>query len=126
MKSLFAIPLLALALMSFQANALCLYITDSFTGIVPGDSEQTAHGPFTVTSSGGCSHANIETRISALGVGRAPELYIERLVSGSWKRETFGISNSASYNGPLGSYRVRVKNNEPLPKAYSGTARYGR
>lgn len=126
MKSLFAIPLLALALMSFQANALCLYITNSFTGIVPGATTQTAYGPFTVTSASGCSNANIDTRVSALGVGRAPDTFIEREVSGTWSQVTFNIGGNASYNGPLGTYRVRVKNGDELPKAYSGTTRYGR
>lgn len=126
MKSLFAIPFLALALASFQANALCLYITDSYSGVVPGDAVQTAYGPFTITSANGCSNASIDARISALGVGRPPEVYIERQVGDSWKRETFSLSGNASYSGALGTYRVVVKNNDALPKAYSGTTRYGR
>lgn len=126
MKSIFAVPFLALALSSFQASAVCLYITDSYSGIVSGGVEQTAYGPFTVTSANGCSNANIDARVSVLGVGRAPETFIERQVGGSWNRVTFGIGANASYNGPLGTYRVRVRNGEELPKAYSGTTRYGR
>lgn len=126
MKSLIALPFVALMLMSSQASALCLYITDSYSGIVSGKMEDTAYGPFTITSANGCSNANIDARISALGVGRAPEVYIERQVGGSWKRETFGIGSNASYNGPLGTYRVRVNNDDDVPKAYSGTTRYGR
>lgn len=126
MKSLIAVPFAMLMVMSSQVSAACLYITDSYSRIVPGESEQTAYGPFTITSANGCSNANVDVRISALGVGRAPEVYIEREIGASWKRETFGIGSNATYNGPLGTYRVRVKNNEELPKAYSGTARYGR
>ena len=126
MKSLIALPFAVLMVVSSQVFAACLYITDSYTNIVPGGAEQTAYGPFTITSANGCSNANVEARISALGVGRAPEVYIEREIGASWTRETFGIGSNATYNGPLGTYRVRVKNNEELPKAYSGTARYGR
>lgn len=126
MKSLIAVPFAMLMVMSSQVSAACLYITDSFSGIVSGKQVDTAHGPFKITSANGCSNANIDVRVSALGVGRGPEVYIERQVGGSWKRETFGIGSNATYNGPLGTYRVQVNNDEELPKAYSGTNRYGR
>lgn len=126
MKSLFAIPFLALALTSFQANALCLYITESFSGIVPPDTTDTANGPFSITSAGGCAGASINATVSAGGAGRAPEIYIEREVGGSWSRVTFSIGNNASFSGPHGNYRVRVRNSEAAPKSYSGTVRYGR
>lgn len=125
MKSLFAVPFLALALTSFQANALCLYITESFSGIVPPDSTDTANGPFAITSAGGCAGASINATVSA-GAGRTPEIYIERAVGGAWSRVSFSIGSNASFSGPHGTYRVRVKNPEAAPKSYSGTVRYGR
>ena len=126
MKSLFAVPFLALALTSLQANALCLYITESFTGIISPDTTETANGPFSITSAGGCAGASINASVSASGAGRAPEIFIERQVGGAWKRETFSIGNNASYSGPHGTYRVRVRNADAAPKSYSGTVRYGR
>ncbi len=126
MKSLIALPFAVLVFMSSQVSAACLYITDSFNGIVPGGVEDTAYGPFTITSANGCSNANIDARISPLGVGGPPETFVERQEGSSWHRVTFGIGGNASYNGPLGTYRVRVKNGADLPKAYSGTTRFGR
>lgn len=126
MKGLIALPLAVLMFVSLQAGAACLYITDSYSGVVPGGVENTAYGPFTITSGNGCSNANIDARVTALGVGSPPETFIERQVGGSWSRVTFGIGGNASYNGPFGTYRVQVKNGGDLPKAYSGTTKYGR
>ena len=126
MKSLFAVPFLALALTSFQANALCLYITESFSGILSPKEEITAQGPFSITSAGGCAGASINASISASGAGSAPRMYIERAVGSTWTRLTFGIGPNASYSGPHGTYRVVVENPEAVSKAYSGTVRYGR
>lgn len=126
MKSLFALPMLMLALVSFQASAACLYIADSFTGIAPPQARIFVYGPFTITPANGCSTANIEARISAAGVGRAPEIYIERQVGASWKRETFNLGGFQSYQGAFGTYRVAVYNGESASKAFSGTVKYGR
>lgn len=126
MKSLIVLPFVALMLLASQVSALCLYITDSYSGTVEADTEQTAYGPFTITSSNGCSAASIDVSITASGVGRAPEVFIERQIGGTWKRETFGLGTTASHSGPLGIYRVRVGNDGVLPIAYSGTTKYGR
>lgn len=126
MKSLIALPLAALMLVSAQVSALCLSITESYSGIMaPGD-EITAHGPFTITSSGGCSGASIDAMVSAGGTGRAPDIFIEREVGSSWRRVSFSIGSNASYVGPFGNYRVRLKNNDAVSRSYSGTVRYGR
>lgn len=126
MKSFFVLPFLALVLTSFQANALCLYNTESYSGTVSPKSEITANGPFTITSAGGCAGASIDASISSTGAGRAPEIYIEREAAGTWRRETFNLGSNASYSGPHGTYRVRLNNQDAVPKSYSGTVRYGR
>ncbi|MGF6094140.1 hypothetical protein [Pseudomonas sp. 18175] len=126
MKGLFAVPFLALALTSFQANALCLYITESFTGIVEPGGTNTAHGPFSITPAGGCTGSNITATVTASGAGSAPRIFIERAVGGTWKRETFGTGPNLSYTGGFGTYRVMIQNQDALSKSYSGTVRYGR
>jgi hypothetical protein len=126
MKSFFAVPFLALAFVSFQAQAVCLYITDNYSGILPAKTENTVSGPFTITSAGGCAGASIDATVSSSGAGRAPEIYIEREVGGAWVRATFSIGNNASYSGPHGTYRVRLNNQDVVSKFYSGTVRYGR
>jgi len=126
MKSRIALPLAVLMLVSFQVSALCLSIADSYTGIIQPEDEVTAHGPFNITSANGCSGANIDASVSAGGAGRAPDIFIEREVGAVWNRVSFSIGNNASYVGPLGNYRVRLKNNDAVSKSYSGTVRYGR
>lgn len=126
MKGLFAIPFLALALTSFQANALCLYVTESFSGVLSPNEETTAQGPFSITTAGGCAGASINASVTASGAGNAPRIYIERAIGSTWTRLTFGIGPNASYSGPHGTYRVVVENRENVSKAYSGTVRYGR
>lgn len=126
MKSLFALPFLALALTSFQASALCLYITESYAGILEPNDTVTAHGPFSITPAGGCAGSDITASISGSGAGSAPLIFVERAVGGSWKRETFGTGPSVSFSGGFGTYRVMVQNQGTLPKSYSGTVRYGR
>lgn len=126
MKSLFVLPCLAFILTSFQASALCLYTTESFVGTIAPDTTVTAKGPFTITSAGGCAGASIDAAVSVAGAGRAPEVYIEREVGALWVRETFSIGTNASYSGPHGTYRVRLKNADLASRSYSGTVRYGR
>lgn len=124
MKGLFAIPFLALALTSFQASALCLYVTESFSGGLPPRTAVVVNGPFTITAEGGCAGANIEASIS--GSGRTPEMHIERQIGGVWRRAAFNIGNNASYSGGYGTYQIRVINQDNDSKSYSGTVRYGR
>jgi len=126
MKSLIALLLAVLTLFATPASALCLYITDSYSGIIPPEEEITAHGPFAITSANGCYGASIDAMVTVGGAGRTPGIFIEREVGGTWKKETFSIGSNASYSGPFGNYRVRLKNNEAVPKSYSGTIRYGR
>jgi hypothetical protein len=126
MKSLIAFPLAVLMFVSFQASALCLNIADSYTGIMQPNDEITVYGPFKITGANGCSAANIDATVSAGGAGSAPAIFIEREVGSSWSRVSFSIGTNASYVGPFGTYRVRLKNETSASKSYSGTVRYGR
>ncbi|MDQ0654007.1 hypothetical protein [Pseudomonas cedrina] len=126
MKSLIALPLVALMLVSAQVSASCLYINESYTGIIPPKTAITAHGPFKITSANGCSGAGIDATVSTGGVGRAPEIYIEQEVGSSWNRVSFSIGNNASYSGAFGNYRVVLNNDDAVSKSYSGAVRYGR
>jgi hypothetical protein len=126
MKSLIALPLAVLMFVSFQASALCLNIADSYTGIMQPNDEITVYGPFKITGANGCSAANIDATVSAGGAGSAPAIFIEREVGSSWSRVSFSIGTNASYVGPFGTYRVRLKNETSASKSYSGTVRYGR
>lgn len=126
-KSLFALPCLVLMLMSAQASALCLTLTDSYSGIIEPRSEAPAFGPFTISSANGCSNANIDAMVSAADGGRAPQIYIQHQVGGSWKTVVSNpLSAYASWRGPLGTYRVMLNNPEAVSKAYWGTVRFGR
>lgn len=126
MKNFIALPFAALMLVSVQASALCLNISESFSGTVEPDDEITVQGPFTITGSNGCSSANIEAMIST-GVGRTPQISIEREVGSSWTKVAANpLSPRVSWLGSLGTYRVRVHNPDAVSKAFSGTVRYGR
>lgn len=127
MRSLIALPFAALMLLSAQASALCLSVSESFGGIVEPDSEITAHGPFSITGSNGCSGANIDAMVSTGGSGRAPQISIEREVGSAWTKVAANpLSPRVSWLGSFGTYRVRVHNPEAVSKTYSGTVRYGR
>jgi len=126
MKTLLALPLAALILMSGQATAACTYIQNTYSGIVPANSEVIVQGPFTITGSNGCRQANITSTITGLGRGSPPNLVIEKLDGSIWRYADGGNRSNASVLGSLGTYRVRHINNENVPKGYSGTTRYGR
>jgi len=127
MKNFIALPFAALMLVSVQASALCLNISESFSGIVGPDVEATVHGPFTITGSNGCCAANIEAMISAGGVGRPPQISIEREVGSTWTKVAANpLSSRVSWLGPFGTYRIRVHNSDAVTKVFSGTVRYGR
>lgn len=127
MKGLFALPCLALMLLSAQVSALCLTITDSYSGIIQPESEAVALGPFTITGANGCSNANIDAMVSAAGGGRAPQIYIQQQVGGSWKTVAGNpLTAYASWLGPLGTYRVMLENRETVSKSYWGAVRFGR
>ncbi|MBC3195746.1 hypothetical protein [Pseudomonas poae] len=126
MKKLIALPFAVLMLASMQASALCLSINDSYTGVVKPKTAVTAYGPFSITSANGCLTASVDAMVSIGGAGKAPEIYIEREVGASWKRETYSVGNNASYVGPFGRYRVILNKDSDIPKSYSGTVRYGR
>ena len=127
MKSLIALPFAVLMLLSSQVSALCLTLTDNYSGILQPDSEDTALGPFTITGANGCSSANIHAMVSSTGIGRIPQISIEQQVGASWKTVVSNpLSVQATWTGPLGTYRVRVKNPEAVSKSYWGTVRYGR
>ena len=127
MKNFIALPFAALMLVSVQASALCLNVSESFGGIVEPKEEITVKGPFTITGSNGCSSANIEAMISVGGVGRVPQISIEQEVGSSWRTVAANpLSPRASWLGPLGTYRVRVYNPHEQSKAYSGSVRSGR
>ncbi|WP_252739423.1 hypothetical protein, partial [Acinetobacter baumannii] len=57
MKRLIALPFSALMVVSVQVSALCLNISESFTGIIGPGGDSVAHGPFTITGANGCSGA---------------------------------------------------------------------
>lgn len=127
MKRLIALPFSALMVVSVQVSALCLNISENFSGIIGADNETTAHGPFTIGGNNGCSAANIEAMVSAGGAGRAPQISIEREVGSSWTKVAANpLSPRVSWLGPFGTYRIRVHNPEAVSKTYSGTVRYGR
>ncbi|WP_139340926.1 hypothetical protein [Pseudomonas sp. KK4] len=126
MKTLLALPLAALILVSGQATAACTYIQNTYSGIVPANSEVIVQGPFTITGSNGCRQANITSTITGLGRGSPPNLVIEKLDGSIWRYADGGNRSNASVLGSLGTYRVRHINNENVPKGYSGTTRYGR
>ncbi|MCF5658257.1 MULTISPECIES: hypothetical protein [Pseudomonas] len=127
MKGFIAWPVAALMFVSVQVSALCLNISESYTGVVPSDTEGTAFGPFTIAGDNGCLNANISAMVSAGGAGRAPEIYIQQAVGATWKIVAGNpLSANASWVGPFGTYRVVLRNPDAAPKSYSGTVRYGR
>ncbi|NUT75330.1 hypothetical protein HNO86_09775 [Pseudomonas sp. C1C7] len=127
MKMLLAIPFAVLTLAANQASAACIYIQNTYSGIVQANSAVTVQGPFTITGANGCQKANIDSTISALGTGPHPVLVIERLEGSTWKHVDGGINRkTASALGPFGTYRVRHINDHDVPRGYAGTTRFGR
>ena len=127
MKRLIALPFATLMLVSVQVSALCLNISESFTGIIEPGGDGVAHGPFTITGASGCSSADINAMVSAGGAGRSPQIYIDQEVGSSWKAVAGNaLSANTSWVGTLGTYRVRLHNPDGESKSYSGTVRYGR
>ena len=125
MKGLIALPCLALMLLSAQVSALCLYISDSYSGLLPPGVETTVYGPFIITSANGCAGATIDASAST-GGGRAPQLIIQKQLGASWQSVATSFGSSASYSGSFGTYRVAMFNSDPDVKSYSGIAKYGR
>ena len=126
MKTLLALPLAALMLATGQASAACIYIQNTYSGIVPANSYVVVQGPFTITGANGCRQANISSTITASGVGSPPHVVIEKLDGSIWKHIDGGNRSTASALGALGTYRVRHVNDHNVAKSYSGTTRYGR
>jgi len=126
MKTFFALSLVGLILAAGQASAACINIRNTYTGSVPANSSVIAEGPFTMTTANGCAQANISSTISAVGAGSPPALFIDRLVGSSWTQVGGGTGTTASYLGPVGTYRIRHVNNTVAVKVYSGTTSYGR
>ncbi|WP_235387839.1 hypothetical protein, partial [Pseudomonas fluorescens] len=110
---------------STQVSALCLYISDSYSGLLQPGVETAVYGPFTITSANGCAGAAIDVSAST-GGGRAPQLLIQKQVGVSWQSVATSFGSSASYSGSFGTYRVAMFNSDPDVKSYSGTAKYGR
>ena len=126
MKNLLALLFIVLMGLSSQTYALCLYITDTYSGILEPFSEAAVYGPFTITSANGCSGATIDVNASTQGSGRAPWLIIQKQSGGSWV-DVAGIAGSnTSYSGEFGTYRVFLINDQAQAKSYLGTTRYGR
>lgn len=69
MKTLLALPFAALMFASSHASAACVYIQNTYSGIVPANSDVIVQGPFTITGANGCRQANITSTITALGAG---------------------------------------------------------
>lgn len=126
MKILIALPCFALMLLSTQVSALCLYITDSYSGLLQPGVETAVYGPFTITSANGCAGATIDVTASTSGGGRAPQLIIQKQSGASWQPVATNFGSSASYSGSFGTYRVAMFNSDPDVKSYSGTTKYGR
>lgn len=126
MKKLAALSLAGLIFAATQVSAACISIKNTYNGSVPANSEIIAYGPFTVTSSNGCSMANISSTIAPLGAGSPPSLRIDRLVGSNWVEVAGNTGRNASYLGPLGTYRVRHVNTNSVSLLYSGTTAYGR
>ncbi|MNO65434.1 hypothetical protein D3C76_561920 [compost metagenome] len=126
MKTLLALPFAALIFATGQASAACIYIQNTYSGIVPANSYVVVQGPFTITGANGCRQANISSTITASGVGSPPHLVIEKLDGSIWKHIDGGNRSTASALGALGTYRVRHVNDHNVAKGYSGTTRYGR
>lgn len=127
MKNIIALPFAALMLVSVQVSALCLNISESFSGVIDPKGQATVHGPFTITGGGGCSGSNINAMVSVGGAGSTPRITIEREVGSSWQTVASNpLSPSVSWLGPFGTYRVRLDNPDAVSKVYSGTVRYGR
>ncbi|MNR25509.1 hypothetical protein D3C85_1426640 [compost metagenome] len=122
MKILLALPFAALMIASGQVSAACVYIQNTYSGIVPANSEVIVQGPFTITGANGCRQANI----TALGVSNPPSQFIDRLNGSIWTKVDGGNRSNVSTLGELGSYRVRLKNDHNVARGYSGTTRYGR
>ena len=126
MKRLIVFPFALLLGLSFQVSALCLYVSESYSGIIEGKTELTAHGPFTITPVNGCSGASIDANVSSGGAGSAPRISIERELGGGWQSVATSIGSSVSHVGGFGTYRVRLDNPDAISKSYSGSVRYGR
>lgn len=126
MKGLIALPCLALMLFSTQVSALCLYISDSYSGLLQPGVETTVYGPFTITSANGCAGATIDASASTSGGGRAPQLIIQKQAGVSWGDVAGTFGGTTSYSGVFGTYRIVMINSGSEAQSYSGTARYGR
>ena len=127
MKSLIAVPVLALWFASAQVSAACLYITDSYGGVLEADAEVVAYGPFSMTAANGCIGATIEVTLSIGGGGKGARTKIERLMGGgAWLDVGGNFGSKASFSGPHGTYRLSLKNPDSFAKPYSGTVNYGR
>ncbi len=126
MKTFFTLSLAGLLFAAGQVSAACIYMQNSYSGILPANSETTVQGPFTITSANGCQQANISSTITGLGSGSPPYLFIDRLDGSNWSEVDGGNRQNVSALGRLGTYRVRLKNEHNVAKGYSGTTRYGR
>jgi len=127
MKRIVLCAFFLMAGVSTQVSALCMYMTHNYSGIVAGKTDVTAYGPFAITDSNGCSQASINAKIEAAGSGSPPEIYIDRLQGSAWVQVAgSSVNKNPSHVGPLGTYRIRVKNDSTDGKAYGGNIRYGR
>lgn len=127
MKGFIAWPVAALMFVSVQVSALCLNISESYTGIIEPGGNDAAYGPLKITGDNGCLNASINAVVSAGGAGSAPQIYIDQEAGGAWRPVAGNpVAASVSWAGPLGTYRVRLHNPDPVPKSYSVVVRYGR
>lgn len=126
MKSLIAVPVLALLFASAQVSAACLYITDSYGGVLEAGARVQAYGPFSMTAANGCIGATIETTLSIGGGGKGAQTIIERQMGSTWLEVGGNYGTKASYSGPHGTYRLVLRNPDDFAKPYSGTVNYGR
>lgn len=126
MKRLIAIPVLLLMFASAQVSAACLYITDSYGGVLPASASEQAYGPFSMTFANGCIGATIDVTLSISGGGKGALMSIQRLIGSSWQQVGGNFGTRASFSGPHGTYRLVLVNPDDFAKPYTGTLNYGR
>lgn len=115
--------IVASLLLSAQASA-CTNIRNTYSGSTQV-ADTTAYGPFTIGST--CLNTLIELTVKASGAGSPPDMYIDQLAEGHWKRAAGPTNTATSYYkvGELGTYRIRQRGSSNAASLYTGTVTYG-
>lgn len=126
MKRLIAIPVMMLIFACAQVSAACLYITDSYGGVLQANASEQAYAPFSMTAANGCVGATIDVTLNVSGGGKGALMSIQRLIGSSWQQVGGNYGTRASYSGAHGTYRLVLVNPDDFAKPYAGTLKYGR